>query len=62
MVSSEREAEVRCTVHAHHYMRHWDQYGSSLTQGHPQFLTGLLAQGQDDIDMLESECMMFEDP
>ncbi len=41
VVSSQCEAEVRGTVHAHHHMRNWHQNRSSLTQGHPQLLTGL---------------------
>lgn len=44
VVSSEREAEVRCAVHAHHNVRNWHQYWCSLSQGHPQFLTGLFGK------------------
>lgn len=42
VVSSQCEAEVRGTVHAHHHMRNWHQYRSSFTQGHPQLLPCLL--------------------
>lgn len=41
MVSSQREAEVSGTVHAHHHMGNWHQNRCSFSQGHPQLLTGL---------------------
>lgn len=48
VVSSQREAEVSGAVHAHHHMGDWHQHRRSLSQGHPQLLTGLWTQtGQD---------------
>lgn len=48
VVSSQCEAEVTGTVHAHHHMGNWHQYRCSLSQGHPQLLTGLRTHtGQD---------------
>lgn len=47
-MSSQREAEISGTVHAHHHMGNWHQYRGSLSQGHPQLLTGLWTRaGQD---------------
>lgn len=53
VVSSQREAEVRGAVHAHHHVGNWHQHGSRLTEGHPQLLPRLFGQSWDDVQMFD---------